>query len=60
VKSGPWKNKEMENHIEIALREIGCEDGRWTELAKGHVQWQGLVSAMLSHSSTSRELITAT
>ena len=21
------------------LMEIGCEDGRWTELAQDHVQW---------------------
>jgi hypothetical protein len=25
------------------LREIGCEDGRWMELAQDRVQWQALV-----------------
>ena len=29
------------------LREIGCEDGRWMELAQDHVQWQALVLAVL-------------
>jgi len=30
------------------LREIGCEDGRWMELAQDCVQWQALVLAVLS------------
>jgi hypothetical protein len=30
------------------LREIGCEDGRWMELAQDRVQWWALVLAMLS------------
>ena len=29
------------------LREIGCEDGRWMELAEDRVQWQVLVLAVL-------------
>jgi hypothetical protein len=29
------------------LREIGCEDGRWMELAQDRVQWQALVLAVL-------------
>jgi hypothetical protein len=30
------------------LSEIGCEDGRWTELAQDSVQWQALVLAVLN------------
>jgi hypothetical protein len=30
------------------LREIGCEDGRWMELAQDCVQWQALVLAVLN------------
>jgi hypothetical protein len=29
------------------LREIGCEDGRWMDLAQDRVQWQALVLAVL-------------
>jgi hypothetical protein len=29
------------------LREIGCEDGRWMELAQDRVQWRALVLAVL-------------
>jgi hypothetical protein len=34
-----WKTKRWEGHIKIDIREIGCEDGRWTELAEDYVQW---------------------
>jgi len=30
------------------IREIGCEDGRWMELAKDRVQWQAFVLAVLN------------
>jgi hypothetical protein len=30
------------------LREIGCEDGRWMELAQDRVQWRDLVLAVLN------------
>ena len=30
------------------LREIGCEDGMWMELAEYRVQWQALVLAVLN------------
>jgi len=30
------------------LREIGCEDGRWMELAQDRVQWQALVLTVLN------------
>jgi hypothetical protein len=30
------------------LREMGCEDGRWMELAQDHVQWWTLVLAVLN------------
>ena len=29
------------------LMEIGCEDGRWMELAEDRVQWWALVLAVL-------------
>jgi hypothetical protein len=32
----------------IYVREIGCEDGRWMELAQDRVQWQALVLAVLN------------
>jgi len=32
---------------EMDLREIGCEDGRWMELAQDSVQRQALVLAVL-------------
>jgi hypothetical protein len=30
------------------LRDTGCEDGRWTELAQDRVQWRALVLAVLN------------
>ena len=30
------------------LKEIGCEDVRWMELAQDHVQWQAFVLAVLN------------
>jgi hypothetical protein len=30
------------------VREIGCEDGRWMELAQDRVQWRALVLAVLN------------
>jgi hypothetical protein len=30
------------------LREMGCEDGRWMELAQDRVQWRALVLAVLN------------
>jgi hypothetical protein len=30
------------------LREIGCGDGRWIELAQDRVQWRALVLAVLN------------
>jgi hypothetical protein len=30
------------------LRELGCEDGRWMELAQDRVQWWALVLAVLN------------
>jgi hypothetical protein len=39
-----------ENNIKpkTDLREIGCEVGRWMELAQDRVQWWALVLAMLN------------
>jgi hypothetical protein len=30
------------------LREMGCEDGRWMELAQDRVQWRALMLAVLN------------
>jgi len=30
------------------LREVGCEDGKWMELAQDRVQWQALLLAVLN------------
>ena len=30
------------------VREIGCEDGRWIELAQDRVQWQALVLVVMN------------
>jgi hypothetical protein len=32
----------------LDLREMGCENGRWMELAQDRVQWQALVLAVLN------------
>jgi len=32
-----------EDNIKMDLKEMGCEDKRWTELVQDHVQWQLLV-----------------
>jgi hypothetical protein len=46
-KTAAWKTRWEEN-ITTDLREIGCEDGRWMELAQDRVQWQALVLAVLN------------
>jgi hypothetical protein len=33
---------------EMDLRGLGCEDGRWMELAQDHVQWRALVLAVFN------------
>jgi hypothetical protein len=38
----------MTQMVRLYLREIGCEDGRWMELAQVRVQWRALVSAALN------------
>jgi hypothetical protein len=37
-----------ENNTNIDLREMGCKDGRWMELAQDRVQWWTLVLAVLN------------
>jgi hypothetical protein len=36
------------NSIKKHLREIGCRDGRWIELAQDRVQWRAVVLAVLN------------
>jgi hypothetical protein len=38
------------------LSEIGCEDGRWMELAQHRVQWQGLYSITVQLSGSTKVL----
>jgi hypothetical protein len=38
------------------LKETGCEDGRWIELAQDRVQWRSLVLAVLNPRILLREL----
>jgi hypothetical protein len=35
------------NNINVYLRDTGCEDGRWMELAQDRVQWRALVLTVL-------------
>jgi hypothetical protein len=44
----PWGSAITVLVSKLDLKEIGCEDGRWMELAQDRVQWQALVSAMLN------------
>jgi hypothetical protein len=44
----PWGSATTVLVSKMDLREIGCEDGRWMELAHVHVQWQALVLAVLN------------
>ena len=37
-----------ERYTVMDLMEIGCEDGRWMELAQDRVQWWALVLAVLN------------
>jgi hypothetical protein len=37
-----WKTPNCKTE-EVGLREEGCEDGRWIDLAQDRVQWRGLV-----------------
>ena len=39
------------------LMEIGCEDGRWMELAQVHVKWWALVLAVLNRCSAAGESV---
>jgi len=39
------------------LMEIGCEDGRWMELAQDLVQWWALVLAVLLDLGLSRHRV---
>lgn len=39
---------ELISKVGVELTEIGCEDGRWIELAQNLVSWRALVSATLN------------
>jgi hypothetical protein len=38
----------MITDIELCLTQVGCEDGRWMELAQDCVQWWALVLVVLN------------
>jgi DNA polymerase III delta prime subunit len=42
-----WQRRRAEDNIKMDLREIGCEDGRWLEVAEERIQWRALVLRML-------------
>jgi hypothetical protein len=44
----PFVRQRIEDSIEIDLREVGCDDGRWMELAEDRAQWVTLVLVMLN------------
>jgi hypothetical protein len=44
----PWGSATTVLVSKMDLNEMGCEDGRWMELAQDHVQWQALVLAVLN------------
>jgi hypothetical protein len=39
--------RKCEGNIKMDVRDMGCENGRWMELAEDHVQWQALNLVML-------------
>jgi hypothetical protein len=42
-----WKT-EKEDNMNMDVREIGCEDQRWLELAQDRVKWWGLLLVVLN------------
>jgi hypothetical protein len=49
VKKWPHgKPRRWEDNINICLREIDCDYGRWMELAQDHVQWMVFVLTVLN------------
>jgi hypothetical protein len=45
---GPSGSATRELVSNMELREMGCEDGRWMDLAQDRVQWRPLVLAVLN------------
>jgi hypothetical protein len=44
VEKGPAeRRKRWKGNIKMGLRETGCEDGKWMELAYNRGQWQALI-----------------
>jgi hypothetical protein len=39
--------RSWEDNIKMDLKEMGCEGGRWMELAENFVRWQVLILVML-------------
>jgi hypothetical protein len=39
--------KRWEDNVKMDLREVGCEDGKWIELALDRVRWWALVLSVL-------------
>jgi hypothetical protein len=49
LKCSHLEDQEENGEVTLNLREMGCEDGRWMELAGDHVQWWVLVLAVFNH-----------
>jgi hypothetical protein len=39
--------KKQDDDFKMDVRKVGCDDGRWIELAQDRVQWQAFVLAVL-------------
>jgi hypothetical protein len=46
LKSSHLEDQEENGKVTLSLRKMGCEDGRWMELAEDHVQWWVLILAV--------------
>jgi hypothetical protein len=52
LKSSHLEDQEENKKVMLNLRKMGCEDGRWMELAEDHVQWWVLILAVPYDSTT--------
>jgi hypothetical protein len=48
LKSCQLEEREKDWGVTMNVRETGCEDGRWIELAQDRVQWRALVLMVLN------------
>jgi hypothetical protein len=46
-------------NIKMYRREVGCEDGRWMQLAQDHVNWWVFVLLLLNNSGSATTMLNA-